>query len=50
MRVTTVFKCLLRLNDVNVVDVAWFARQIVVTVESPAAVVSALHLQDVGPL
>lgn len=32
MRVTTVFKRLLRLDDVNVVDVEWFARLIVVTV------------------
>ena len=31
MRVTTVFKRLLRLDDVNVVDVEWFARLIVVT-------------------
>jgi transposase len=33
VRVTTVFKRLLRLDDVNVVDVEWFARLIVVTVE-----------------
>lgn len=33
MRVTTVFKRLLRLDDVNVVDVGWFPRLIVVTVE-----------------
>lgn len=32
MRVTTAFKRLLRLDDVNVVDVEWFARLIVVTV------------------
>lgn len=32
MRVTTVFKRLLRLDDVNVVGVEWFARLIVVTV------------------
>ena len=32
MRVTTVFKRLLRLDDVNVTDVEWFARLIVVTV------------------
>lgn len=33
MRVTTVFKRLLRLDDVNVVDVVWLTRLIVVTVE-----------------
>ena len=32
MRVTTVFKRLLRLDDVNVVDVSWLSRLIVVTV------------------
>lgn len=32
MRVTTVFKRLLRLDDVNVTDVEWFARLVVVTV------------------
>jgi len=32
VRVTAAFKRLLRLDDVNVVDVAWFARLIVVTV------------------
>ena len=32
MRVTTVFKRVLRLDDVNVMAVEWFARLIVVTV------------------
>jgi hypothetical protein len=32
VRVTTVFKRLLRLDDVNVVDVKWIPRRIVVTV------------------
>ena len=48
MRVSTVFKRLLRLDDVNVTAVQWHARMIVVTValRRRAAGMSVVSVQD----